>query len=1100
MPLNLDGDLYGDAKAPLPSFPEADAGGMMLFPPNRDDGTVCLAASEAFPLPPLLSQTVEGVHEEPSGSTRDRPAATASAKRARRTGPLCVSSDEPPIPSDASDEDSLHHKEISVSVDKGRVLTSEALARQLREVRLQLRGCDSDESELRAEYEAEVQRCAELREELEALEKRGEELEEIRAPCLEELRRKDETVEQVRLDICRGGMCAEDSYVCCDRLLEARNLEIRYLEQRVVELQQKRQRLLNDGPARESALEESVLAADKEMSLLQEAVGKNEKTIHEFNSDVKSVLDFMLRTNLEAAGGPQPELSDEDFLPSEVRSHLKLSQYGQDHLRILIRKYEILASESGEPAVPGASHPAGEDKFEPAEPQSPLQILTDEVDGNDAAMWQDMCADEDVLLDSSARTVLKPSAKLHAADEPFASATAGFEDEASMLLRALQQDAEYLAALLENQSEAPVLDSHQDPHQDAGGTNEEPGRRSLSSRDTKTLLMAAAMGDVGLVQRTLVGGKATASGDAGAGGSILHRLSGTEPLHRGWTVWHMAAFRGREQVLAALKETSYEYKIHYLEALERPTESVGLPPLAIACLGGHVEAVKSLLHGMAPVHAQDARGNSALLWAAASGSAVEALAPFLLEAGADPFHRNRSGQSFAVVCRSLLELYFTAANAFALPSAPRPGRRKHPFPVTKAGGNHDALQQMVDGHTQSHGYGTTANRPADESDTSHITPAEKDAPEPQEDSVQPALVCISTLGAQSLELATTSTGRGSILQRTLGALKGPSRDSVGFMLSQRCQTLARLNAEEQEAGVWSQWIRNYTYGGLAAALRGDCNPGDAARNKQALVLTVERVLLFRGGAGGELELVQVVALSEIAELVTPSLSLSVVIVRMHRLPDLLVDIAPALRGQMLDELQMATQKVAAMWGGVEFGGGARVVCEPEPLAALLTEGRQRAGTLVFLEPELCLLSSFSPQAVLHAGGNPVMFGVLDKWQKSSHGGWQWRQLFFLLREDGQERYLLWCQHPAEESYLGCIKLSDAKQVRPLDTPEGEPCLLVDDQSDVLTLRAASARGRQEWLRNLGATMLTHTAPSGRQPPHPAQERRSIPGSKPWKGR
>ncbi|CAE7646775.1 unnamed protein product [Symbiodinium sp. CCMP2592] len=72
----------------------------------------------------------------------------------------------------------------------------------------------------------------------------------------------------------------------------------------------------------------------------------------------------------------------------------------------------------------------------------------------------------------------------------------------------------------------------------------------------------------------------------------------------------------------------------------------GLPALGIACIRGYVDCARTLIQCSASPEQLDARGNGPLHWAAASYADKSAndLAEMLLEAGADPFACNGSGQ------------------------------------------------------------------------------------------------------------------------------------------------------------------------------------------------------------------------------------------------------------------------------------------------------------------------------------------------------------------------------------------------------------------------------------------------------------------------
>merc|ERR1712241_776598 len=80
----------------------------------------------------------------------------------------------------------------------------------------------------------------------------------------------------------------------------------------------------------------------------------------------------------------------------------------------------------------------------------------------------------------------------------------------------------------------------------------------------------------------------------------------------------------------------------------------------------------------------------------------------------------------------------------------------------------------------------------------------------------------------------------NLLHRTLIFLKAPSRDSTNFEKNERGKAFANLTSGEKQAGVYSDWITNYTHAGLESSVRPGYALGDplsAERNRQALVLT-----------------------------------------------------------------------------------------------------------------------------------------------------------------------------------------------------------------------------------------------------------------------
>jgi len=207
------------------------------------------------------------------------------------------------------------------------------------------------------------------------------------------------------------------------------------------------------------------------------------------------------------------------------------------------------------------------------------------------------------------------------------------------------------------------------------------------------------------------------------------------------------------------------------------------------------------------------------------------------------------------------------------------------------------------------------------------------------------------------------------------------------------------------------------------------------------------------------------------------------VLHMHRLPDLVLDAAPSVRQRLLDELQLAVGTVAAMWGGEDFGESLRIHQEASPVLQLLDEERSCAGTLAFIDANLFLLVPFAPRSLFLAGGDTFFFGLLDAHQIASQVGargigsyWRWQTYFFMLKSGtGEARRLLWCRHPGDERCSGELQVSRIRTVQPLDTPQGEPCLIIDAaastaEGTVLTLRAASLQSREDWIVSIRTMM------------------------------
>mmetsp|Transcript_29858 Transcript_29858/g.79810 ORF Transcript_29858/g.79810 Transcript_29858/m.79810 type:complete len:342 (-) Transcript_29858:17-1042(-) len=309
-----------------------------------------------------------------------------------------------------------------------------------------------------------------------------------------------------------------------------------------------------------------------------------------------------------------------------------------------------------------------------------------------------------------------------------------------------------------------------------------------------------------------------------------------------------------------------------------------------------------------------------------------------------------------------------------------------------------------------------------------------------------------------------------LLSYAVSILKAPVRDSMGFAQNRKARDAARLSAEEAAVGVWSHVLINYTHAGIAAAVDTGMQHGDptnAARNRQAAVLTPERLLFFNAASWS---LSQVVSLSELAEISLSSYSSTLLVLRMHSLADVVLDIAASVRERLVDELALASNAVATMWGGADFGTtGVRVENECETIVPLMDAGRKRGGTLAFLESDVFILLPYAPSSAFLADGDAFFFGLLDMHKRAVTGpGWKWQTCFFVLKSGvGIARRLLWTLHPNDEVPVGSVHLSQIRAVQALDTPDGEACLIVDwgghDASHALTLRSSSPQTRQDWI-------------------------------------
>ncbi|CAE7857782.1 unnamed protein product, partial [Symbiodinium microadriaticum] len=267
----------------------------------------------------------------------------------------------------------------------------------------------------------------------------------------------------------------------------------------------------------------------------------------------------------------------------------------------------------------------------------------------------------------------------------------------------------------------------------------------------------------------------------------------------------------------------------------------------------------------------------------------------------------------------------------------------------------------------------------------------------------------------------------------------------------RAKKQAQLSAEEEATGVWSACVTNYTHAGLGALVERVvgvyADPANWMRSRQALVLTCERVLLFNASSWS---LEQVLALSELSELVASSYCSTVLVLRMYRVADLVtpgywtsretptrIDVASSARGRLIDELQLATTAVNERWGGSDFSGGLRVRQECEPITELFDQNRRKVGVLAWMEANVFLLMPHVETAVLLAG-ETFFFGQLDVRQQFRGSDWNWRSYYFALKSGPVAlRKLVWCKRPTDELCAGVVPVRDITAVQALDTPSGE---------------------------------------------------------------
>lgn len=535
------------------------------------------------------------------------------------------------------------------------------------------------------------------------------------------------------------------------------------------------------------------------------------------------------------------------------------------------------------------------------------------------------------------------------------------------------------------------------------------------------------------VQRELLA--AAARGNREVAGELLRLV--TEPTDDGersdftlgWTAWHAAAAHGQADVLELLRQHR-ERSGHDQQALSQRT-AAGLLPLAVACLQGHLFAVQALLRAEAEVDVQDVRGNTPLLWAAASSSSSEtrrAVMDALIVAKADPLSKNCSGHEASVL----------------MPIADDKDGYGGSAAMTKQ-------QQQLDELMLAGGGGCTAEH------------------EP--------FYCIRTASVHQFE-------QQSLLARTVGMLKPPVRDNIGFIRKAGQKAVSVLGQEACSLGVWTDWITNYTHAGLAVALDAlqppEHSPTHPQKSRQAAVLTHETLFLLTGATWS---VVEKVPLADIVEIIISVYSETLLVLRVRRRQDILLDLVS--RQRLLDELALAISEAAqqAHNSRRQQDLGVIVTSIPHPLVPLFDEGHTRIGTLAYVEPEVFLLLAFAPGSLLLAGLPTAAFGFLEMRQRTQPKApgagvrWRWRRHFFILKGGGKtERCLLWCHHPNAQQAIDYTPVDGTLQVKGADASLGEHCLVLDRAPSSsscpplppLTLRAKTPSICQDWITAIRA--------------------------------
>lgn len=1111
----------------------------MLFASNCADGTVSLSA-HALDNNSVNGRTQEGIAEAIKGNQLD-------VKQ-----------------EDADDEDREASDADPLQIARGKI---QGLYEKLKER-------DQEMQRMRIDYDARVHRCAELRD---MLEERDAELAglkpKVEAQLLSE--RAESTAESSALkaqladakaELDRTHMCYEDRLAHSARLLQAHVKEIKFLDQRVNQTQAKYETMVNaKEPIADSVVEATLREKDKAMSALTNDVREQEKQIACLNNDLKSVLDFMMRVNIESAGGPSESLTDDDFLPSEIVEHLGFSIFGTRHVKNLYLKYQRCMEETKAKAT--ASIPSSNERksgdannftggaLGGGSAANVLSHQVADVDSSPASVSSSPIPTGAAPSNASS-TAPKANTKSLSSRKgpksltdflfrPSARKAPSQVEPAGRLLERVRQQQEVPRESEQDETEGKTLaevvanveiaeehggnqDSVAEIAEEHGGNQDsaesiEEERAAISSAATRPSHSAATTGSalnplswlldvagedendddsdesvqeefsptnlkhacVGprdkaqdpsesvLAEREEVKGLADRSptsnfdeeaqllqhqveaekahiahlcaqpppelapdihgqleilraafqGDVTTLETVLSQVPDSnidESLLLGWTVCHAAASEGHQEVLNFWCENSARK-----ESLENVTSLSGLSPLGIACICGHVESVRFLLKAGVSLQIRDVRGNGALHWAAA-GVSVHATVPLLLEARVDPSSKNQFGQSVDLV--SLLRCWKD-------PASQAVAQKKKPFDVR--GASHGATSSRSNEQT----LNPVIHEPYHLIRAGRTQPREPDS---------------------------------GLLSYAYNMLATKARDGVEFAKNDRAKLLAQLTADERASGVWSDWCLNYTHAGLLNALdssKPGAAPTLADKNRQALVLTCERVLLFHVSSWS---LVQVVGLRQVSEVLISSWSDTVFVCRGKGTSDIVLDMPS--RDRFLDELRSAKTRILEEDDEeVDDAAVLPVRFASDQIMPLFQEKGAVVGTLAFVEKSTLLLVPHAPKSLL-LQGETFFFGLLElhrSTQRAQGSGvkWRWQVYVFILKSGMslEARELMWCHHPSESECAGSVAIGDVNQVQSIDTPQGDACLIVSflnresGVEDAITLRARSPESRDDWV-------------------------------------
>jgi len=323
-------------------------------------------------------------------------------------------------------------------------------------------------------------------------------------------------------------------------------------------------------------------------------------------------------------------------------------------------------------------------------------------------------------------------------------------------------------------------------------------------------------------------------------------------------------------------------------------------------------------------------------------------------------------------------------------------------------------------------------------------------------------------------------------------LKPPLRDRAGVLRHHDARRVLHLSPHEENVGIWSDWVTNFTHAGLDHAVAPHAapssDPTNAACNMQALVLTAERLLFLRcqrAARSATWSVAQGVSMAQIRQVVLPRRCDSLLVLRLHRSSDELLNFQSGSRDAFLEELWQGM--IRAGWPGkhvteaeeVDAAPKDFVVMDPEaiiPLLDLSNDTLEAAkGTLAFLNQDFFALLPRASASLLLSGAETQRFGFLElqlrRQPKEAGAGvcWQWQRFFFMAKGGRpHERCLGWCLHPNAEKWTGHLLVQKITQVRSVRGNNGEACLVIhsDGQVGPTALKARHGKERSDWLEVL----------------------------------